>query len=57
MLDDCSCSRDKIRNLLATFSAEEIAESRTDDGTIEVNCEFCSQRYVFKADEFLPTDE
>lgn len=52
VLDDCSCSKDKIRNLLATFSAEEIAESRTDDGTIEVNCEFCSKRYVFAADEF-----
>ncbi|MCC0028902.1 MAG: Hsp33 family molecular chaperone [Brucellaceae bacterium] len=52
VLDDCSCSRAKIRNLLTTFSAEEIAESRTDDGTIEVSCEFCSQRYVFEAAEF-----
>ncbi len=54
VLDDCSCSRDKIRALLATFSAEEIAESRTDDGTIEVNCEFRSQHYVFDAGEFGP---
>lgn len=51
VLDDCSCSREKIRQILDGFTAEEIAES-TEDGGIRVNCEFCSTEYVFDPDEF-----
>jgi molecular chaperone Hsp33 len=42
--DECSCSRERVAGLLATFSAEEIAES-TEDGAISVTCEFCGKRY------------
>lgn len=49
--DDCSCSRDKIRDVLAGFSAEEIADS-VEDGRIAVTCEFCSETYEFAPDEF-----
>lgn len=45
--DKCSCSAEKIRGVLSTFTAEEIAESLTDSGTIEVSCEFCSTKYEF----------
>lgn len=51
VLDECSCSRDKIRGILDGFSAEEIAES-VDDGVIRVNCEFCSKQYDFEPAEF-----
>lgn len=50
--DRCSCSEDKIRGVLAGFSAEEIA-STIEDGEIRVTCEFCSTRYRFKPDEFI----
>jgi molecular chaperone Hsp33 len=51
VLDDCSCSEDKIRGVLKGFSAEEIRDS-IEDGKIEVRCEFCSTAYVFEPGEF-----
>ena len=47
----CSCSRDKVSALLATFTAEEIAEA-TQDATISVTCEFCGTKYPFDPAEF-----
>jgi molecular chaperone Hsp33 len=44
--DQCSCSREKVAGVLATFSAEEIRES-TEHGEISVTCEFCGTRYGF----------
>lgn len=51
--DQCSCSREKIRGILAGFSAEEIHDS-TEDGAIRVACEFCSTAYEFDPAEFVP---
>ncbi len=48
--DECSCSRERVRGVLAGFSAEEVAES-IEDGRISVNCEFCSTAYAFDPDE------
>jgi molecular chaperone Hsp33 len=52
VVDDCSCSRDKIRQILDSFTAEEIEQS-TEDGQIRVNCEFCSTEYIFDPAEFV----
>lgn len=49
--DKCSCSREKIKTVLDSFTTEEIAES-IEDGVIRVNCEFCSTEYLFDPDEF-----
>ena len=49
--DDCSCSREKIRSVLDSFSAEEIAES-VEDGAIRVSCQFCSKEYLFDPEQF-----
>jgi molecular chaperone Hsp33 len=49
--DRCSCSREKINGVLATFSATEIAES-TEEGAISVTCEFCGTKYDFDPSEF-----
>ena len=49
--DRCSCSREKIRDVLGAFTAEEIAES-TEDGKITVTCEFCSTAYEYTPEEF-----
>lgn len=51
VIDDCSCSREKIREILSGFTAQEIVDS-TEDGQIRVNCEFCSTRYDFDPAEF-----
>ncbi|HVY19408.1 MAG TPA: Hsp33 family molecular chaperone [Bauldia sp.] len=53
--DQCSCSRDKISGVLATFSADEISES-TEDGAISVTCEFCGTKYSFDPSEFYRDD-
>ncbi|KAB0676573.1 Hsp33 family molecular chaperone [Aureimonas leprariae] len=50
MLDDCSCSRERIKGVLSSFTAEEIDES-VEDGRIDVTCEFCGQHYSFAPDE------
>ena len=49
--DKCSCSREKIADMLGRFTAEEIVES-TEDGAITVTCEFCGSHYVFDPAEF-----
>lgn len=54
VMDECSCSRDRIRSILDGFNAEEIADS-IEDGRIRVSCEFCSTEYLFDPAEF-PAD-
>jgi molecular chaperone Hsp33 len=49
--DKCSCSRKRIRSMLAEFSAEAIEES-IEDGKIRVTCEFCGKKYNFDPAEF-----
>ena len=49
--DQCSCSREKVTGVLATFNATEIAES-TENGVISVTCEFCGTKYGFDPAEF-----
>ena len=51
VVDQCSCSREKIRAILDGFSAQEIEES-TEDGVIRASCQFCSKEYVFSPAEF-----
>ena len=47
----CSCSREKVSDLLRTFTAEEIAAS-VEDAAISVTCEFCGTNYRFDPTEF-----
>lgn len=53
VIDDCSCSQEKIRSILDSFTPDEIAES-TIDGVISVSCEFCSKKYEFTQADFIP---
>lgn len=45
--DRCTCSPDKVKGILSTFSTDEIAAMAV-DGTITVTCQFCSQAYRFQ---------
>lgn len=51
VVDKCSCSREKLAEVLKDFSAEEIRDS-VEDGHISVTCEFCSTTHLFDPAEF-----
>lgn len=51
--DQCSCSREKIRDVLAGLDRDDI-EHTLESGMASVTCEFCSTTYRFAADEILP---
>jgi molecular chaperone Hsp33 len=52
----CQCSKERVTELLRSFSREEI-EDMIEDGAITVTCEFCSSRYQFSPEEFLGPDK
>ncbi|WAC27683.1 Hsp33 family molecular chaperone [Ancylobacter sp. SL191] len=52
----CSCSQERVKNVLASFSHEE-RESLVEDGRITVTCEFCGRNYGFTAEEVVGPDE
>ena len=46
----CSCSREKVAQMLARFTDEERAAMREEDGHITVQCQYCGRRYRFPPD-------
>jgi len=42
----CSCSKERVEELLQRFSAEDLADMVV-DGEVCVTCEFCNRRYRF----------
>lgn len=53
--DECRCSRERVRNVLEGFTAEQVADS-IEDGEIVVTCEFCSTRYAFDPADFADNE-
>ncbi|MFG1403143.1 Hsp33 family molecular chaperone [Xanthobacter sediminis] len=49
----CSCSRERVAGVLASFSVEERRGMIQDDGRVTVTCEFCGRSYGFAAEEVL----
>jgi molecular chaperone Hsp33 len=47
----CSCSRERVEELLRRFSAEDLADMVV-DGEVWVTCEFCNSRYRFDPASF-----
>lgn len=45
----CSCSRERVRNMLSSLGQAEAQSILTEQGRIEIGCEFCGQRYHFDA--------
>jgi molecular chaperone Hsp33 len=53
--ENCSCSRERIEQVLAQMSSEELAETAASTGgQIEVRCEFCGTEYRFEPAEITP---
>lgn len=50
----CSCSRERVEDLLKRFSAEDLQDMIV-DGEVWVTCEFCNTRYNFDPAEFADT--
>ena len=48
----CSCSRERVGEMLQRFSGEELADMVV-DGELWVSCEFCNARYDFDPQEFV----
>jgi molecular chaperone Hsp33 len=44
---ECSCSRDRVGNMLRMLGLAEVRSILVEQGQVEVACEFCNQRYVF----------
>lgn len=47
----CSCSQERTGAMLFSLGRAELDDIIREQGTIEVNCEFCNQLYVFNGDD------
>lgn len=43
----CSCSRDRVVNMLRMLGREEVQSILEERGTVEVGCDFCNRKYTF----------
>jgi len=43
----CSCSRDRVVNMLRLLGRQEVQSILSERGSVEVNCEFCNRHYEF----------
>ncbi|MCS0503086.1 Hsp33 family molecular chaperone [Ancylobacter mangrovi] len=51
----CSCSRERVMNVLTSFPPEERADL-VEDGKVSVTCEFCGRSYDFRAEEIVEAE-
>lgn len=47
----CRCSQEKVVNILRTIPRAEVEDICEKDGQVSIKCEFCSEDYVFTADQ------
>lgn len=45
----CSCSREKVGNMLVMLGEAEITEAVNSLGKLDINCDFCGKPYTFDA--------
>jgi molecular chaperone Hsp33 len=43
----CSCSRERVVNMLRLLGRDEVMSILQERGSLEVNCEFCNRHYCF----------
>ena len=43
----CTCTREKVGNMLKMLGQAEVDDALTDLGKLEINCDFCGQDYAF----------
>lgn len=47
----CSCTKERVASVLRALGRDEIQGLLADRRTIEVDCDFCGERYTFSAEE------
>ena len=45
----CSCSRDRVSNMIRSLGADEVDSILSERNNVEVGCDFCGQQYRFDA--------
>ncbi len=45
----CGCTREKVGNMLKMLGKQEIDAALSDLGSLDVDCDFCGQKYLFDA--------
>jgi len=45
----CSCSRDRVSNMIRSLGAEEVESILSERNDVEVGCDFCGMQYRFDA--------
>lgn len=45
----CTCSSEKVGNMLLLLGEEEVEKSMQDNGIVDIHCDFCRANYVFDA--------
>ena len=45
----CSCSRERVSNMIRSLGTEEVESILAERGNVEVGCDFCGQQYHFDA--------
>lgn len=45
----CSCSRDRVSNMIRSLGADEVDSILSERNDVEVGCDFCGQQYRFDA--------
>ena len=43
----CTCSRGKVSDMLLMLGGQEVGSVVAEQGSIEVDCDFCNEKYVF----------
>jgi len=47
----CNCSRDRVTKALIAIGETELAEMIAEGETVELNCDFCSEKYAFSTED------
>jgi molecular chaperone Hsp33 len=45
----CSCSRERVSNMIRSLGTEEVEGILAERGDVEVGCDFCGQQYRYDA--------
>lgn len=44
---NCTCSRERVASMLITLGEEEVQDILKEQGSIDIDCEFCNEHYSF----------
>lgn len=50
----CTCSVERVRDMLRQFSGPDSDDMRDDDGVVRARCEYCNHTFAFSPDDLGP---